>query len=140
MKRFDKLLEDDISEYKGEFSEFISEAPAFFRLMTRLLDDPSLSERLSPLVIASIAYFILPSDVIPEDELGPRGYIDDIFLCAFVADKVTDEAYSENILVNNWDGKRPVVPLIKEILKREKELIGEKRALILEFIGFEQLD
>ncbi len=140
MKRFDKLLEEDISGYGGEFSNLISEAPAFFRLMTRLLDDPSLPTRLSPLVIASIAYFILPSDVIPEDELGPKGYVDDIFLCAFVADKVMIEAGSEDILTNNWDGKRPVVPLIKEILECERDLVGTNKELIMEFIGYEQLD
>jgi uncharacterized membrane protein YkvA (DUF1232 family) len=140
VKRFDKLLEEDISGYEGEFSDLISEAPAFFRLMTRLLDDPSLSERLSPLVIASIAYFILPSDVIPEDELGPKGYVDDIFLCAFVADKVMIAAGSEDILISNWDGKRPIVSLIEKILKCEKDLIGENKGLIMEFIGYEQFD
>ena len=139
MKRFDQLLKEDISGYNGEFSDLISEAPAFFRLMTRLLDDRSLSERLSPLVIASIAYFILPSDVIPEDELGPKGYVDDIFLCAFVADKVMIEAASENILINHWDGNWPIIPLIKDILKREKELVGENKGLIMDFIGYEQL-
>ena len=139
MKRFDKLLEEDISGYEGEFSDLISEAPAFFRLMTRLLDDPSLSERLSPLVIASIAYLILPSDIIPEDELGPKGYVDDIFLCAFVADKVMIEAGSEDILINHWDGKRPVVPLIEKILKCEKDLVGENKERVMEFIGYEQL-
>jgi len=140
VKRFDKLLEEDISGYEGEFSNLISEAPAFFRLMTSLLDDPSLPERLSPLVIASIAYFILPSDVIPEDERGPEGYVDDIFLCAFVADKVMIEAGSEDILTRHWDGKRPVVPLIKEILECEKDLVVKNKELILEFIGYEQLD
>ena len=138
MKRFDKLLEEDIGGYGGEFGDFIKEAPSFFRLMTGLLDDPSLSESLSPLVIASIAYFILPSDVIPEDKLGPKGYIDDIFLCAFVANKVMIDVGSENILNNHWDGKRPVVPLIKDILEREKELIGENKELIMKFIGYEQ--
>ncbi len=140
MKRFDKLLEEDISGYEGEFSNLISEAPAFFRLMTSLLDDPLLPARLSPLVIASIAYFILPSDVIPEDELGPKGYVDDIFLCAFVADKVMIEARSEDILTGNWDGKRPIVPLIEEILERERDLVGKNKELIMEFIGYEQLD
>ena len=140
MKRFDNLLEEDISEYEGKFSDLIREAPAFFRLMTRLLDDPLLPGRLSQLVIASIAYFIKPSDIIPEEDLGPEGYVDDIFLCAFVAEKVMTETGSEGILTNNWDGKRPVIPLIKEILKREKELIGNDRDCIMEFIGYDQLN
>ncbi len=139
MKRFDKLLEDDISGYEGKFSDLIREAPAFFRLMTRLLDDPSLPERLSQLVIAAMAYFIKPSDIIPEENLGPRGYVDDIFLCAFVAERVMIEAGSEDILINNWDGKKSVIPLIKEILKDEKKLIGDNKGNIMDFIGYEEL-
>ena len=99
MKRFDSLLEEAVSGYEGKFSEIISEAPAFYGLMVRLLDDPNLPKHLSQLVIAAMAYFILPADAIPEDKYGPIGYIDDIFLCAFVADRVMKEAGSEAILI-----------------------------------------
>lgn len=137
LKRFDLLLEEDVSGYEGDFSELIHEAPALYRLMTRLLDDPALPERLSPLVIAAIAYFIAPADVIPEEEVGPIGYVDDIFFCAFVADQVMKESVSEDILVRNWDGNKSIVPLVKEILNREKELIGDKKELIFQFIGYD---
>ena len=139
MKRFDKMLEQELSDYKGRYSELLSKAPALYRLMTRLLDDPALPGHLSPLVIASIAYFILPEDVIPEEKYGPLGFIDDIFLCAFVADKVRKDAGTDEILVRNWDDKTPVVPLIKHILEREEELIGDKKQIIMDYIGYEQL-
>jgi len=139
VKRFDKLLEDDISGYEGKFSDLIREAPAFFRLMTRLLDDPLLPEKLSQLVIAAMAYFIKPLDIIPEENLGPQGYVDDIFLCAFVAERVMVETGSADILINYWDGKRSVIPLIKEILKSEKKLIGDNKVNIMDFIGYEEL-
>lgn len=139
MKRFDTLLEEDISSYKGELSDLISNAPALYRLMTRLLDDPALPREMSQLVIAAIAYFILPEDVIPEDKYGPRGYVDDLFLCAFVADRVMKRAGSEEILARNWDGKTPIIPLIKDILSREKELLGNQKGKIMDYIGYEQL-
>jgi uncharacterized membrane protein YkvA (DUF1232 family) len=140
MKRFDALLENDISGYNGEFGEMVHQAPALYRLMTRLLDDRSLPSHMSPLVIAAIAYFILPMDVIPEEKFGPQGYIDDIYLCAFVADQVTRESGSEEIITRNWDGTAPVMPLINEILDREMELIGDKKERIMEYIGYEQLE
>ena len=139
MKRFDALLEEDVSGYKGELSDLISNAPALYRLMTRLLDDPALPREMSQLVIAAIAYFILPEDVIPEDKYGPRGYVDDLFLCAFVADQVMRETGSEEILTRNWDGKVSIVPLIRNILEREKELLGDKKENIMQYIGYEQL-
>ena len=139
MKRFDDLLEKDISDYKGEFKELIQQAPALYRLMTKLLDDRGLPSRMSPLVIAAIAYFILPEDVIPEDKFGPVGYVDDIYLCAFVANEVMKAAGTQEILTRNWDGNMPVVALMREILEREQELIGDKRDPIMQYIGYDQL-
>ena len=139
MKRFDRLLEEEISGYQGKHEELIGQAPALYRLMTRLLDDPAFPTHLSQLVIAAIAYFILPRDVIPEDEYGPFGFVDDLFLCAFVADKVQKEAGSDDILIRNWDGKTAVIPLISKILGSEDELIGSKKKQILDYIGYKQL-
>jgi len=139
LKRFDAMLEKDISGYEGEFSRFIAEAPALYRMMTRLLDDRALPRPMSQLVIAAIAYFILPEDIIPEEKYGPAGYVDDIYLCAFVANEVMRESASTEILSRNWDGKLPVVELIREILDRESELIGDKKERIMQYIGYDQL-
>jgi uncharacterized membrane protein YkvA (DUF1232 family) len=139
LKRFDAILETDISGYEGEFSELIAQAPALYRMMTKLLDDSALPRSMSPLVIAAIAYFILPEDIIPEEKYGPAGYVDDIYLCAFVANEVTKESSSSDILARNWDGNVPVAKLVREILDREKELIGDKKDRIMQYIGYDQL-
>jgi uncharacterized membrane protein YkvA (DUF1232 family) len=139
VKRFDAMLEKDISGYEGEFSELIRQAPALYRMMTKLLDDPALPRSISPLVIAAIAYFILPEDIIPEDKFGPVGYVDDIYLCAFVANQVIATSGSPDILARNWDGLVPVLELVAEILDREKELIGDKKERIMQYIGLDQL-
>ncbi|MDD4650783.1 MAG: YkvA family protein [Methanothrix sp.] len=139
MKRFDAILEKDISGYDGKFSRLIAEAPALYKLMTRLLDDPDCPRSMSPLVIAAIAYFILPEDIIPEEKFGPVGYVDDIYLCAFVANEVAKESASPDILARNWEGKAPIDELVKEILDREKELIGEEGERIMQYIGYNQL-
>lgn len=139
MERFDMILEKDIREYSGEHSEIIFQAPAFYRLMTRLLGDPALPRKLWQLVIAAIAYFILPADIIPESIHGPRGYIDDLFICAIVAQRIRQETGSDSILINNWDGTRPIIPLIDEMLAREKELVGGQKEQLLEYIGYDQL-
>ncbi|MCX6679761.1 MAG: DUF1232 domain-containing protein [Methanothrix sp.] len=139
MKRFDAILEKDISGYDGEFSQLIHQAPALYKMMTRLLDDRALPRSMSPLVIAAIAYFILPEDIIPEEKYGPIGYVDDIYLCAFVANEVAKESASPDILARNWEGKVPVATLVKEILDREKELIGDKKDSIMQYIGYDQL-
>ena len=135
MKHFDKLLEEDIAIYEGRHDDLIYQAPALYRLLVRLLDDPRLPYRLRSSVVAAIAYFILPADVIPEEIEGPYGYVDDIFLCALMADRLGKEMGNYNILLENWDGEAPLLPLIEDILSQEAVLIGEDRKKILNYVG-----
>lgn len=139
MDRFDKILEKDIEGYEGEHSDLVRYAPAFYRLMSRMLGDPELPRHMWKLVIAAIAYFILPSDIIPEESQGVEGYVDDIFLCAMVADQVRTATGSDEILLRNWDGDEPIVPLVRDILNRERELIGDKKEALMSYIGYEEL-
>ncbi len=140
MKSFDELLLDDIRAYEGRHDDLIYQAPALYRLLTRLLDDPALPGRLRPLVLAAIAYFILPADIISEDLYGPYGYLDDIFLCAFVAEQVRRQTGSDRLLTENWDGEGPLLPLLHDILSQEQELLGGKGEQILDYIGYRYLE
>ena len=139
MQTFDQLLEEEIAAYEGRHDDLIYQAPALYRLLTRVLDDPLLPGRLRPLIVAAVAYFILPADIIPEDIHGPYGYVDDIFLCAFVADQVLREVGTEDILLQNWDGEGAILSLVQDILTQEQDLIGDQRERILWYIGYEYL-
>jgi uncharacterized membrane protein YkvA (DUF1232 family) len=137
MKSFDRLLENDIASYEGRHNELIYQAPALYRLLTHLLDDLRLPRKLRPLVLSAIAYFILPVDIIPEELEGPYGYVDDIWLCAFVADRIRHEIGAEEILISNWDGEGKIIPLIEEIISGERDLVGGKENLILNYIAYD---
>lgn len=139
MKSFDQLLQEDIADYEGRHDDLIYQAPAFYRLLTRLLDDPRLPRTLRPLLLAAIAYFILPVDIIPEELEGPYGYVDDIWLCAFVVDRVVKEVGTDEMLISHWDGEGAIITLLDEILAGEEELIGDKGHLIFNYIGYECL-
>ncbi len=139
MNSFDQILEKGISAYEGRHDDLIYQAPEFYRLLIHMLDDPRLPGRLRSLVLAAVAYFILPNDIIPEDLYGPYGYIDDIFLSAFVADRIRQETGSDEILTNNWDGEDAIIPLIDDILSKEQELIKDQKDHILIYIGYKYL-
>jgi uncharacterized membrane protein YkvA (DUF1232 family) len=139
MKAFDQLLKEDIGAYEGRHDDLIFQAPALYRLLVGLLDDPALPVRLRPLVLAAIAYFILPADVIPEDIEGPYGYLDDIYLCAFVADQIQQEADGEGLLLNNWDGEAPLLRLIHDILASDHLLTSDQVKRVLAYIGYPTL-
>ncbi|VVB73078.1 Uncharacterised protein [uncultured archaeon] len=140
MASFDHWLEKDIAAYEGRHDDIIFQAPAMYRLLTRILDDPRLPGRMRPIVIASIAYFVLPYDVMPEETYGPYGYIDDIFLCALVAERIRQEIGSQEILTSNWDGEGDIISLIGSVLANEKALIGNNREKILQYLGYEYMD
>lgn len=139
MRAFDELLQEEIAVYEGRHDDLIYLAPDFYQLLTRLLDDPRLPLALRPLISSAIAYFILPADIIPEELYGPYGYVDDIWLCAYVADVVRRQVGDEAILVENWDGEAPLLPLIREVLDKEQDLIGDERDRILWYTGCAQL-
>lgn len=138
MKSFDLLLQEDIANYEGRHDDLIYQAPAFYRLLTRLLDDPRLPKKMRPLVLAAIAYFILPVDIIPEELEGPFGYVDDIWLCAWVAKHVAEEVGSDEMLISHWDGEGDLLLLLDEILVKEHSLIGDKATSIFGYIGFNE--
>lgn len=139
MKHFDDLLKEHIGTYEGRHDDLIYLAPEFYRLLTRLLDDPRLPGNLRPLVSCAIAYFILPVDIISEDIHGPYGYVDDIFLSAFVADVVRKAVNSDAILAENWEGEAEIIALVAEILAKEADLIGDQRGTILQYTGCDRL-
>jgi uncharacterized membrane protein YkvA (DUF1232 family) len=139
MRDFDELLREEIAVYEGRHDDLIYLAPDFYRLLVRLLDDPELPPRFRPLLSCAIAYFILPADIISEELHGPYGYVDDIWLCAYVADAVRRQLDDEAILVENWDGEAPLIALVDEILDEEEDLIGDERDRILWYTGCAQL-
>jgi uncharacterized membrane protein YkvA (DUF1232 family) len=138
MKDFQACLKEKIGEYEGRHDDLIYLAPEFYSLLTRLLDDPRLPKRMRPLISCAIAYFILPADIISEDVYGPYGYIDDIFLSALAADAARKATGSDGLLTDNWEGEAEIVPLLAEIIAREKDLVGDQKRKILEYTGCDQ--
>jgi uncharacterized membrane protein YkvA (DUF1232 family) len=139
VKSFDELLKEDIGRYEGRHDDLIFQAPALYRLLVSLLDDPRFPNNLRPLISCAIAYFILPGDVIPESLHGPYGYVDDIWLAAWVVDHVRQHVADHQILVENWDGESDVNELVAEIITKEKELIGDQAGKIRAYCGCDQV-
>jgi uncharacterized membrane protein YkvA (DUF1232 family) len=139
MKEFSDLLAEDVAAYSGRLEGYISDTPAFYRLMTNMLDDPALPAALRPMVLAAVGYFAIAGDIIPEELQGPSGYIDDIYVCALVAEHVRRELKGDEIVERNWEGQAPIIKLMQDILSKDQDLLAGKRDLILEYIGYDRL-
>jgi uncharacterized membrane protein YkvA (DUF1232 family) len=137
MASFARLLSEQVRNYRGRNASVIRQAPAFYRLLVRMLDEEGLPSNLRPIVEHAIDYFEDPSDAVPEDLYGAYGLSDDVYVGAFVADIVLKETRSRELLQKNWDRKSPVTLSIQMVLSLETELVGDKKEQILAQIGFD---
>jgi len=71
-----------VAGYEGAHAEAVSRAPDVFELFSRLFAEPDLPEHARPIVNAVLAYFVAPHDVMSEEELGPFGLLDDLYVAA----------------------------------------------------------
>lgn len=135
MQHFVSLLKGDVAGYEGENAALVRMVPDFFQLMVNLMEDRRVSRSCRPLLNAAVAYFLAPHDVMPEAVYGAEGYADDLFLCAWVANRILDEVQDASILVDGWRGEGDVLDHMERILAHETELIGDKRLEILDYVG-----
>lgn len=91
MKRiYYTFLMQELQDFKdqGENIEYIKYIPDLFKLLSDMLDRDEVDKDARILINAALGYFVSPDDVLPDDVYGPNGYIDDVFICTFVIQKL----------------------------------------------------
>ncbi|HEX7117395.1 MAG TPA: DUF1232 domain-containing protein [Longimicrobiales bacterium] len=88
---------------RAAVAALISRIPQFLRLFFRLLRDPRVSKLDRALVLATIAYVLTPTDLLP-DFLGFLGLVDDLYLLALAFDRLLHRA-GESLVLEHWDGE-----------------------------------
>ena len=131
-------FEDDLKEtfdgYRGVHSELLNMTPDMFTLLCDLMQDERVKWDARMLVNAALSYLVVPSDIIPEDEYGEIGYIDDLFLCAYILNEMKEKGL-EAILRETWKGGGDVISIVDEVLPKSRELVREREEEILDFVG-----
>ncbi len=131
-EKFHEGLKESVADYKGENHEIIKHVPAMFKLFTNLLGDPEVPSSCEPIIKGTIIYFKAPFDVIPEANYGPRGYLDDLYLCAWSLKKLKEQIGDE-VLVKNWEGEGALDIVIDEIYIKTKGSISGNEKDILNY-------
>ena len=127
-------LSEQVAKYAGTLRDVIILAPVYGMLMFTLMKDPRLSREQRLWVDAAIAYLVSPDDVIPEDEVGPYGYLDDVFCCAYVTNRIGEEL-GWDVVEEHWTGDLSAHEVSRSLLEREQELLGDAGDDILRFAG-----
>lgn len=105
---FSDALARCVAGYEGAHSEAVLLAPDVFEFFARLYAEPELPLQARGVVSAVLAYFVAPHDILPEDELGPFGLLDDLYVAVHAYSLLRKELSSE-FLEHAWKrrGKSP---------------------------------
>jgi len=117
-------LNDNLDK-ENKWADYILAAPDFFHLLCKLTADSKIPSNKKLKLLAAIAYFISPIDLLPEAFLGPVGYLDDIAVAAYILNDLINEI-DPQIARKHWAGEQDVLDLIKTILVNADEMIGSK--------------
>ena len=113
------------ADKNDQWSEYLLAAPDLFHLLYKLSVDKDVPANKKVKLVAGIAYFISPIDLLPEAFLGPIGYLDDIAVTAYILNDIINEI-DPQIVRNHWAGEQDILDLIKTILANADKMIGSK--------------
>ncbi len=115
-------LNDNLDK-DNKWVDYILAAPDLFHLLCKLTADSEIPSNKKLKLVAGIAYFISPIDLLPEAFLGPIGYLDDIAVTAYILNDLINEV-NPQIVRNHWAGDSDILDLIKTILANADKMIG----------------
>jgi uncharacterized membrane protein YkvA (DUF1232 family) len=78
-----KQIEDARIDSK-DFEKNILYLPDIFNLLANLLDEEIILQEDRMLINCALAYLVVPSDVLPEEVYGAKGFMDDMYVCCVV--------------------------------------------------------
>ena len=110
---------------ENKWSDYILAAPDLFHLLCKLSMDKEVPAKKKIKLLAGIAYFISPIDLLPEAFLGLIGYLDDIAVAAYVLNELVNDI-DPQIIRKHWAGEQDILDLIKTILANADSMIGSK--------------
>ncbi len=137
-RTYTDYLRQEIDQYSGEYDYLILYLPELFDMLSRLLTTEIKKEdRIK--VSCALAYFVTPCDVIPEEEFGLEGFVDDVFLVCYVLKEVADR-YGMGLLDSLWNSEEEFKEVLEYTYLQSAKIIDEKglRQEILEFVGLEE--
>ena len=120
--------------YDGPRAQAVSHAADVFDFFALLFVRGRLSRENQATVNAVIAYFIVPEDLYPEEQLGPFGLIDDLYVAT----------HSYRFLRNDipmgdmqacWKGEGDLEDVMAEIYRECRAEMGKKGKEALRMAG-----
>jgi uncharacterized membrane protein YkvA (DUF1232 family) len=82
---FEEKFRELIEQHKSDKDyKLIKDYPAILSIVNNISTDRNSDGVVKMLMNSAVSYFVLPTDIVSEKELGIKGYIDDFFMCIAV--------------------------------------------------------
>ena len=97
--------------------------PDVFILMLRLAIDRDVPKGTRTVLASSLAYFVLPIDLMPEGVVGPIGFLDDLVLAL----GVLAQAFGKDLepyAVKYWSGSQSLRTVLSDVVVSAESLLG----------------
>ncbi len=140
---FIKALKESVDAYSGVHADILSYSPDFFAMIVSLYKK-NLASPYKYMINSTISYFVLPDDILPEEELGVLGYLEDLYLCAHVIEKLSTETQTRDMVKELWQRDEDVFKVAKKIIEEIEETpnpsIQEAIREVLTFSGINEIE
>jgi uncharacterized membrane protein YkvA (DUF1232 family) len=127
LKRFD----DNV-----EYYHIIKFAPSLFKTLCDIYNDPKCNWFIKHEINSALTYFSLIDDVIDDTLESGIGFVDDIFIAAFVLYDIAERDYS---LLNNNLNSPLNISIIKDLFGKSSQVIEPKLGQIINLLGLRGL-
>ena len=135
-----EFLNEQVKDYQGEYQDIIVTVPAYFALLTGMLDDSRFPAELRSVVNSALAYFISPFDFGEDEAVGAEGYVDDVYVCSLAVLKLKEALDDHEVILDHWDGEEDPFSLSQRIIEALTEELGDDSIqLIRQYTGLDEV-
>lgn len=127
-------LREFVGSYRGPREAAIRQAADIFDFYARLMMDARLPRHHRALVNAVLAYFVVPEDLFPEEELGPFGLVDNLYVSA-AAFRMLARDTSYEVLSEAWRAEGDLDAVMALVHKECRAAVGKKAKDVLRIAG-----
>ncbi|SPU38919.1 Uncharacterized conserved protein [Lysinibacillus capsici] len=125
----------------NKFTPYLMFVPDLFHLLIKTVTDAGVDKKSRALIGASIAYFVLPMDLMPEGLLGFGGYLDDVVLATFVVNTIINKL-GPDVVEKHWTGDDKLLHVLQKVAEVSDEVVSKipVKSPIAQFVKQESKD
>jgi uncharacterized membrane protein YkvA (DUF1232 family) len=123
-----------VADYEGVHEAAIRRTGDVFDFYARLMVDRRVTGEARHLVAIVLAYFVVPDDVLPEEDLGPYGMLDNLFVAAHVY-RLLDRQLEPEILSDAWLEDDELARVMDIVYSESRTALGKQRKDVLALAG-----